>query len=107
MIKKDIVKKLSDSPLCYKMSQKHIGKLVTEVFNIITEALLNSEDVQLRGFGHFVPRYRPPRVINHPGTGKQIMSHPKYVVLFEPAKNVKRELRLAEPKSMNKEVEHG
>jgi integration host factor subunit beta len=106
MIKKDIVKRLSDNPICFRISQKHIGKIVTEVFNIITEALLSNEDVQLRGFGHFVLRYRPPRVINHPSTGKQIMSHPKYVILFEPARNVKRELRLAEPKVINEKVEH-
>lgn len=107
MIKKDIVNRLHDSPLCFRMSKKHAGKLVTEVFNIITEALLDIEEVQLRGFGRFKLKYRPPREINHPGTGNVTMSHPKYVILFEPAKNVKRELRLTEPKSIQEEVEHG
>ena len=107
MIKKDIVNKLHESSLCYRMSKKHVGQLVTEVFNIITQALIENEDVQLRGFGHFKPQYRPPRDVQHPGTGKKVVTPPRYAILFNPAKNVKRELILAEPKSIQEEVEHG
>lgn len=101
MLKRDIVNRLHENPICFRMSKKHIGRIVTEVFSIITEALLDNEDVLLRGFGHFKPKYRRPREINHPGTGEKVMSHPKYAILFEPARNVKRELRLTEPKAIS------
>jgi len=104
MIKKDVVKQLADKSICYGISQKQIGEIVTELFNVVTESLLNHEDVVIRGFGHFRVDYRQPRIINHPTKKEQIMSHPKYVVLFQPALNVKRALRVTEPESTDKEV---
>lgn len=104
MIKKDIVRQLADKPICYGISQKQLGEIVTEVFGIITDSLLSQEDVVIRGFGHFKVDYRRPRVINHPTKKEQVMSHPKYVVLFQPATNVKRALRVTKPESTDKEV---
>ncbi len=99
MIKDDIVRRLADNPLCYRISRKHVGKIVTEVLNIMTEALLAREDIVLRGFGHFKVKFRPPRMINHPSTKQQIMSYPKYVISFDASKNVKQQLRLDDPAS--------
>lgn len=99
MIKDDIVRKLAESPTCYRISQKQLRQIITEVLDIMTEALLSREDIVLRGFGHFKVKYRAPRIINHPSTKQQIMSHPKYVILFDPAKNIKQEMRLDNPAS--------
>lgn len=104
MIRKDIVNKLFDSPTCYRIPRKQIEKIVIEIFQAMSDTLLEHEDVLIRGFGHFRVKYRQPRVINHPGTKEQIMSPPKFVILFEPARNIKRKLRLAKPESTNEEV---
>jgi len=104
MIKKDIVSKLSEDSSCFKISQKQIGDILTKAIDIITETLLSGEDVLLRGFGHFKVRYRRPRIINHPGTKEKVVSPPKNVILFEPARNVKGKLRLSEPKPEDNEV---
>ncbi len=99
MIKDDIVRKLSESSTCFRISQKQVRKIVTELLDIMTEALLDHDDIVLRGFGHFKVKYRKPRIINHPSTKQQIMSHPKYVILFDPAKNIKEKMRLDDPAS--------
>jgi len=104
MIRKDIVKKLADSPTCYRIPRKQIEQIVIEVFQAMSDTLLEHEDVLMRGFGHFRVRYREPRMINHPSTKEQIMSPPKYVILFEPARNMKRKLRLTKPKPTDGEV---
>ena len=93
MIKKDIVSKLSEDSCCYKIPQSQISDILTKAIDIITEALFSGEDVLLRGFGHFHVKYRAPREINHPATKEKIMSPPKHVVSFEPARNVKRKLK--------------
>lgn len=100
MIKNDIVRKLSESPICFRISQKQLRQIVTEVLNVMTEALLNREDIILRGFGHFRVKYRAPRVINHPSTKQRIMSPPKYMIFFDPAKNIKQQMRLGESASI-------
>jgi nucleoid DNA-binding protein len=93
MLKKDIVSKLSEDSCCYKISQKQISKILTKAISIITEALFSGEDILLRGFGHFHVKYRRPREINHPVSKEKIMSKPKHVVSFEPARNVKQKLK--------------
>lgn len=96
MIKEDIVRRLGETSACHKLSQKEIKGVVTELFNILTNAFLEHEEVQIRGFGRFRLKYLPPRAINHPASGKRISSYPKYVISFDPAKKTKRLLRVDE-----------
>jgi nucleoid DNA-binding protein len=93
MLKKDIVSKLSEDSCCYKIPQTQISEILTKTIEIITEALFSGEDVLLRGFGHFHAKYRAPREINHPATKQKIMSLPKHVISFVPARNVKQKLK--------------
>lgn len=97
MIRKDIVNNLAKSPTCYRIPRRQIEQIVVELFQTISDTLQNHEDVLIRGFGHFRVKFRKPRVINHPSTGEQIMSPPKHVILFDPARNVKRKLRNTQP----------
>jgi len=104
VIKKDIVRKLSEDSSCYKIPQTQISDIITKALEIITESLVSGEDVLLRGFGHFKVRYHAPREINHPSTKEKIMSPPKNVILFESARNVKRKLRIVKSGTTNNEV---
>jgi len=94
MIKNDLIRLLNEKTACYKLTQKDVGEIVDELFSILVEAFERGENVLIRGFGHFRVKYRKPRAINHPGTKKVVTSHPKYMINFDPAKNVKRKLRL-------------
>ena len=94
MIKEDIVRRLGETSACYKLSQKEIKAVVTELFNTMTNAFKEYEDVQIRGFGHFRLKFQPPRIINHPASGERISSHLKYVISFDPARKTKQDLRV-------------
>ena len=94
MIKEDLVKRLNDTSACYKLTQKEIRQIVTELFGIMTKAFLEGEEVHVRGFGHFRVKYSPPYEINHPTLKQKVMAHPKYVINFDPARNLKQKLRL-------------
>jgi len=93
MIKNDLVDKLSESSVCYGLTKKEIRKIVSELFEIITAAIIDGDEIEIRGFGKWETRHRKPRKINHPSNGKIIMSHSKRVVHFNPARKVKADLR--------------
>lgn len=94
MIKTDVVRLLNNTTACYKLTRKEINNIVDELFSIMAKAFCEGEDVLIRGFGHFHVKYRKPRQINHPETKEVITSHPKYMISFDPARNIKRKLRL-------------
>lgn len=101
MIKRDIVRRLGETTACYKLTQKEINDVVTEVFKIMSEAFVQGEEIQIRGFGHFHVKYRKPRKINHPSTKQIIQSHPKYMVSFDPSKDLKQKLHITDTKGVN------
>jgi nucleoid DNA-binding protein len=93
MIKEDLINYLSESSITYKISKKRLKTIVDEVFRLIIERFIQGEDVLIRGFGHFRIRYRKPHQLIHPSAKTPVMTHPKYQITFETARNIKRRLR--------------
>jgi integration host factor subunit beta len=87
MIKSDLIKKLS-SKMSYLAEE-----VVVDVANIIlksmAEALSKGQRIEIRGFGSFAVRYRPPRRAHNPKTGEEVFTSPKHTARFKPGKELR------------------
>jgi integration host factor subunit beta len=67
MIKSELIAKLaSENP---HLTQKDVERVVSVIFERMTEALVGGGRVELRGFGAFSVRARPARAGRNPRTG--------------------------------------
>lgn len=69
MTKSDLIARLSKDT---GISQNQSGKIVNDIFGIITEALQQGDDVRLTGFGTFRTVETRQRTGRNPRTGEEI-----------------------------------
>jgi integration host factor subunit beta len=62
---------------------------VKELLDAITEALIKGQRIEIRGFGSFSLKYRPPRTGRNPKTGEKVDVAAKYVPHFKPGKELR------------------
>lgn len=68
------------------LPKTHTDAVLTQCLQAIMEALQAGEPVELRGFGRFQLRHRPPRVGRNPRTGETIAIPAKAVPTFTAGK---------------------
>jgi len=66
-----------------------IEKAVKDIFEQLSSALENGDRIEIRGFGSFALRYRPPRKARNPKTGESVMTEGKYIPHFKPGKELR------------------
>ncbi len=86
MIKSELVQQLAQAN--GHLQHKDIERLVTTVFEEITNALARGQRVELRGFGAFSARARRARVGRNPRTGEAVDVDPKRVPYFKCGKEL-------------------
>ncbi|MEX6508530.1 integration host factor subunit beta [Jiella sp. M17.18] len=90
MIKSELVQAIaSRNPHLY---QRDIETIVNAIFDEITEALCESNRVELRGFGAFSVKNRPPRSGRNPRTGEAVEVDEKWVPFFKAGKELRERL---------------
>ncbi|WP_331375362.1 integration host factor subunit beta [Sinorhizobium chiapasense] len=72
-------------------------KIVDAVLDEITETLAQGGRVELRGFGVFSVRNRPPHSARNPRTGTSVFVEEKWVPFFRPGKEMQNRLNSPEP----------
>lgn len=80
MTKKDIVLKITDTT---GIKQVDVKKIVQKTFDVITDALMKGEKVELRNFGVFKIKERKARFGRNPRTGQAVPVPPRRVVIFK------------------------
>lgn len=85
----ELVRKISDAE---SLPAATVDQLVGAVFEQIAEGLRAGEEVQIRGFGKFVPRDRAPVVRRNPKTGVEVKVPAKTSVGFVPSTKLKERL---------------
>jgi len=94
MTKSELILRLSEqNPHLY---QRDIEKIVTTIFDEISEALARGDRVELRGFGAFSVKKRDARVGRNPRTGESVSVDAKRVPYFKPGKEMRERLNLQE-----------
>lgn len=86
MIKADLVNKIAKE---MSISKQEAETGVNLFFQTIKEAIMNGEEIELRGFGSFRFRQRGARSGRNPRTGEPVQVSPKKVLYFKPSKLLK------------------
>lgn len=90
MTKSDLIKRLADANP--HLTQRDIEKIVSTVFDEVTDALARRDRVELRGFGAFSVREREARVGRNPRTGAEVAVPDKVVPYFKTGKELRERL---------------
>ena len=90
MTKKDIVLKITDMT---GIKQVDVKRIVQKTFDVIVEALVRNEKVELRNFGVFKVKERKARFGRNPRTGESVPVPPRKVVIFKPGLEMKYKIK--------------
>ena len=90
MTKKDIVDKIVSQT---GLKQIIVKKVVHRVFNVIFEALVREERIEIRNFGVFKVKLRKPRLGRNPRTNQPVPVPQRKVVVFKPGLKMKKKIR--------------
>lgn len=90
MTKSELILRLAErNPHLY---QRDVEKIVSTVFDEITEALACGDRVELRGFGAFSVKRRDARTGRNPRTGESVEVDEKFVPFFKTGKQLRESL---------------
>ncbi|MBT3238960.1 MAG: integration host factor subunit beta [Rhodospirillaceae bacterium] len=90
MTKSELIQRLAEAnPHLY---QRDVERIVTTIFDEITDALANGDRVELRGFGAFSVKERSARVGRNPRTGAAVNVAAKYIPYFKTGKQLREKL---------------
>jgi integration host factor subunit beta len=90
MIKSELVQKLAEqNPHLY---HRAVERIVSTIFDEITDALVRGDRVELRGFGAFSVKHRPERTGRNPRTGEAVHVPAKSVPFFKTGKELRERL---------------
>jgi integration host factor subunit beta len=65
------------------------------ILDAMSEALLDGNRVEIRGFGTFDLNYRPAKVGRNPKSGERVPVAAKYVPRFKPGKELRERVHVA------------
>lgn len=84
MIRSELIQKIADdNPHLF---QRDVERIVTTIFDEITDALVRGDRVELRGFGAFSVKKREGRTGRNPRTGEAVEVEEKHVPFFKTGK---------------------
>ncbi|MEW5423762.1 integration host factor subunit beta [Amorphus sp. 3PC139-8] len=90
MIKSELVQRIAEqNPHLY---QRDVENIVNAILDEISDAMTRGDRVELRGFGAFSVKSRPPRVGRNPRTGDQVEVEAKHVPFFKTGKEMRERL---------------
>jgi integration host factor subunit beta len=90
VIKSELVQQIAeDNPHLF---QRDVERIVSTVFEEITEALARGDRVELRGFGAFSVKTRDARVGRNPRSGEAVDVPEKTVPFFKAGKELRERM---------------
>ena len=102
MIKSELISQLAEqNPHLY---QRDVERIVSTVFEEITNALQRGDRVELRGFGAFSVKRRPARIGRNPRTGDSVSVPEKFIPFFKTGKGLRERLNKDGPSQHKAEV---
>ena len=90
LIKSELIARIAAAnPHLY---HRDIERIVNVIFDEIVDALARGDRVELRGFGAFTVKHRPPRTGRNPRTGTSVSVDEKFVPFFKTGKELRERL---------------
>ena len=74
------------------ISTKDAARIINNIVNTMSSALINGENIELRGFGTFIVREHGSYVGLNPKTREQIVVKPKKLPFFKVGKDLREKV---------------
>jgi integration host factor subunit beta len=87
MTKSELIKRLASA--YDDVPEQDVASAIQRLLQHLTDALANGERIEIRGFGSFSVRHRPPRQARNPKTGEVFETATTHVPYFRPGKELK------------------
>lgn len=87
MVKSELIQNLANRQNTLLL--KDIEVAIGYILDRMSDTLCQGERIEIRGFGSFAPRYRPPRRAHNPRTGERVFTNAKYTPHFKPGKEMR------------------
>ncbi len=90
MTKSELIQRIAElNPHLY---HRDVVRIVSTIFDEISEALSRGNRVELRGFGAFSVKHRDARIGRNPRTGASVQVSEKHVPFFKTGKLLRERL---------------
>jgi integration host factor subunit beta len=86
MNKSELIAELSQR---IELTQRKAEMVVNTIFDLMVDALSNSDRIEIRGFGSFVVKQYAPYTGRNPKTGEKIAVNSKKLPFFKVGKDLK------------------
>lgn len=87
MTKSELIASLANRQT--QLPDTYIDMAVNTLLEYMSEVLAEGKRIEIRGFGVFHIRYRPPKVGRNPKTGEPVSVAGKNVPAFKPGKSLR------------------
>lgn len=87
MIKSELIASLAAKMT--HLPEKQVGDGINKIIDLMSDALINNQRIEIRGFGSFTLHHRPPRNAHNPKTGEKVVTEAKYTPHFKPGKELR------------------
>jgi integration host factor subunit beta len=71
------------------LTEKQVANGINKILELMSEALISGQRIEIRGFGSFSLHYRPPRNAHNPKTGEKVVTEAKHSPHFKPGKELR------------------
>lgn len=87
MIKSELIASLAGKMT--QLPEKQVGDGINKIIELMSDALISNQRIEIRGFGSFTLHHRPPRNAHNPKTGEKVVTEAKYTPHFKPGKELR------------------
>ena len=96
MVKSEMVRALNEK--LPDMQSDDVELAVNCMLQHMKDAVVKSERIEIRGFGSFDLRHRPPRIARNPKTGEAVNLPAKAAIHFKPGKEMRDRINASRDK---------
>lgn len=93
MIKSQLIESLAAKMT--NLPEKQVADSINKMLELMSEALIAGQRIEIRGFGSFSLHYRPPRNAHNPKTGEKVITEEKYSPHFKPGKELRERVDMS------------
>lgn len=87
MIKSELIEQIAARMT--DLTEKQVADGINKILELMSEALIDSQRIEIRGFGSFSLHFRPPRNAHNPKTGEKVITEAKHSPHFKPGKELR------------------
>lgn len=96
MIKSELIEILASE--ITHLTEQQVSESINCVLDVMSQTLAEGGRIEIRGFGSFALRKKPPRDAHNPKTGQKIKTQSKFSPHFKPGKELRERVNESKEK---------